>query len=283
MIMRSSVLIAAATSLLASSSVAQADDAPAGGSFAFGDGAAPTGDQPAPEPRPDRPRDARDAAPLVGTTVSAFGAPAWSAGAAGYAGVLGLSRATPGTQAVEPGGGARLWASPVDRLTVLVELDRRYYADFGPAVTGMVRIAGDRRRGWAVGAGLTYRADSFAELGGELEGAMHLSFARAGFHSDVNVVAGGGLEESEADGEVKLRLGYDVTSWMRVGADGRFRHRLSGTRTLPGGRTDDVMGGPEVLFGYRNLFMALAGGPSTVGVASGYGWTGTGTFGAAVF
>ncbi len=251
----------------------------------FGEGA-PSSDRPVPEAKPDRPRDARDAAPIVGTTVTAFGAPGWSAGAAGYAGFLGLSRPTPGTQAYEPGGGARIWAAPVDRLTVLVEIDRRYYRGFSPAVTAMVRIAGDRRRGWALGAGMSYRAESFAELGGELEGALHLSVARAGFHSDLNVVAGGGLEEEaggEADGEVKLRLGYDVASWLRIGADGRFRQRLAGAKTLPGGRFSDAMGGPEVLFGYRNFFWAIAAGPTTVGVANGYGWTGTGTFGAAIF
>jgi hypothetical protein len=272
--------------LVVAPSLALASEPPAAGGVAFG-GPGETRDRPAAKDDALRPRDAREAAPLLGTTVSAFGAKGWSAGASGWAGFVGQSKPLPGTQAYEPGGGARIWASPIDRLTVLVEMDRRFYREeFSPAVSAMVRIAGDRRRGWALGAGLTYRAESFAELGGELEGALHGSFARAGFHSDVNVVVGGGLEEEEggeADAEVKLRLGYDVTPWMRVGADGRFRHRISGDKTLPGGRLSDVMGGPELLFGYKSFFWALAAGPTTVGVVRDYAWTGTGTFGVAIY
>lgn len=288
--MRRASLPFAFAALLAPAVALAAGDPPAGPGFTFGGDAAPQaqdGDKPAPEPaKIERPRDARDAAPLLGTTLTAFGAPAWSAGASGYAGFVGESRPLPGTRAYEPGGGARIWASPVDRVTVLVELDKPYFREFAPSVTGMVRIAGDRRRGWALGVGVSYRAESFAELGGELEGGLHFSVARSGFHSDLNVVFGGGLEEAEggeSDGEVKLRLGYDVTSWMRLGADGRFRQRISGDKTLPGGRLSDAMGGAEALFGYKNFFWALAAGPSTVGVARGYAWTGTGSFGVAIY
>jgi len=82
------------------------------------------------------------------------------------------------------------------------------------------------------------------------------------------------------DGELKAYAGYDVTSFMRVGLDGRMRVRMAGQAKLPGDRLGDLIGGPEVLFGYSRLFFAATGGPSTVGVAKGVGWSTSVTLGA---
>ena len=65
--------------------------------------------------------------------------------------------------------------------------------------------------------------------------------------------------------------------------DGRFRYRPGGDKYLPGNRVGDAIGGPEVVFGYEHLFLAVSGGPSTVGVTSGLGWTATSTIGGALF
>jgi hypothetical protein len=225
--------------------------------------------------------DIRAEIPLVGLTSSAFGATKRSAGAAGFAGVLGGGSAA--ADSTQLGGGGRLWGSPIDRLTLIVEVNRRFGGEAAPSATAQVRIAGDHARGWAVGASLGYKAEGFAELEGEIEGALLLSFEKRGFHVDGNVVVGGGIEEKEVDGEVKLRLGYDVTKWMRVGADSRFRYRLAGDFSLPGKRAGDFLAGPEIVFGYKYFFAALSGGPATYKIVEGIGWTATTTIGGAYF
>jgi hypothetical protein len=181
-------------------------------------------------------------------------------------------------------GGARIFGAPVDRLSLVLEADRRVSGDFAPAASLLVRIAGDRPRGWAFSGLASYRAEGFAEIAGELELAAAFSYARSGWHADSNVMVGVGFEEREVDGELRLRAGYDVTPWLRAGLDGRGRYRLSGERALAGDRTWDATGGPELIFGARPLFLALAGGPSTVGVARGsIGFTTTATLGGALF
>jgi hypothetical protein len=142
---------------------------------------------------------------------------------------------------------------------------------FAPSATVQVRLFGSRAKGWALAAALTYKGQSFDALGGEIEGSVLFSVERGGFHFDTNATFGHDLDGEEADGEVKMRLGYDVTSWMRLGLDGRFRYRVTGDNLLPGNRQGDGVGGPEVLFGYKWFFLALSGGPSTVGVAQGLG------------
>src|SRR5262249_39801162 len=140
-------------------------------------------------------------------------------------------------------------------------------------------------QGWALAAQLTYRTDGFAEFGGEVEGSVLFSLARAGFHLDTNLTFGGAADpdEHEADAEVKVRAGYDVTSSLRVGLDGRFRYRVLGAQSLPGNRLGDAVAGPELLFSYKHLFVAADGGPSTVGVSRGVGGTVLGTIGTAIW
>jgi hypothetical protein len=212
-------------------------------------------------------------------------------GGLGYGGVLGAAGASSTATGVVPplrgGAGARIWGSPVDRLTLFVEvakpLDDKDNAA-KPSVGATVRIVGSRAKGWALGAGLLYRTDGFADLGGELEGSLLFSLARGGVHADANVTFGGAVvDKEEADGEAKLRFGYDVTSWLRIGVDGRFRYRLAGVTTLPGNRLGDAVGGPELVFGYKHFFFSVDGGPSTVGVLRGLGGTVVGRIGGAVW
>lgn len=271
--MRRSRLLALLTGFaaLAPTSAARADEAPGT-------------DVVTPDPAKDRPADARQTTPVLGYGQSAFGAAARSAGALGYAGLMyGQPNPTGETGKLLPQGGARIWGSPIERLTILLEVDRRDFGTASPSATLAVRLFGSREKGWAVGAAATYRAEGFAHIVGEMEGSLLVSFARRGFYADLNGVFGAAFAEKEADAEVKVRLGYDVTSWMRVGADSRFRMRVGGGKYLAGGRSYDAIGGPEVVFGYKNFFAAIQGGPSTVGVAQGFGWGGTTTVGAALY
>jgi hypothetical protein len=246
--------------------------------------APPDGDAPAPPPVP-RPTDAREVAPTMGYTQSAFGSPGMSAGVAAYVGVL---HGQPNPSGDLSGktlaqGGVHIYGSPIDRLTLSFDVDRRDFSTPAPSATIAVRILGSRAQGWAFGASASYRTEGFANVAGEIEGALLLSFAKYRLHADLNGVFGAAVKEHEMDSEVKLRLGYDVTPWMRVGADGRFRMRVGDGKYLAGGRTVDAVGGPEVVFGYKYFFAAVSGGPSTVGVARGFGWGATTTLGAAVF
>jgi len=250
-----------------------------------------------------QPHDIREEVPLLAYTTSAFGASRLTMGALGYGGVLGAPPASaPGTGLVNGltgGGGARIWGSPIDRVTILLEvarpLDDKACGGTGkpcvpanaakPSASVIGRLLGSREAGMALSAELTYRTDGFADFGGEVEGSVLFSPARAGFHLDSNVTAGGAADpdEREADGEVKLRLGYDVTPWFRMGLDGRFRYRLLGAQSLPGNRLGDAVGGLELLFSYKHLFIAADAGPSTVGVAHGVGGTVLGTLGTALW
>lgn len=246
--------------------------------------APPDADKPQAPPAPDRPQDARTIVPVIGYGMSAFGAAPMSAGTQGYVGMLYGQPNPEGTAGkLVPQGGARIWGSPVDRLTLLLEVDKRDFSAAKPSATVAVRIFGSRKVGWAIGAALTYRTEGFANVAGEIEGALLASFSKYGFHADLNGIFGAAVSEREMDAEVKLRLGYDVTKWLRIGADGRFRMKVGDGKNLAGGRSYDVVGGPEMVFGYKYFFAALSGGPSTVGVAKGFGWGATTTVGAAIY
>jgi hypothetical protein len=232
------------------------------------------------------PTDVRDEVPVVNWAQSAFGASRMSAGALGYAGAMygqPNPAGDPGAGKLLPQAGARLWGSPLDRLTFLLEVDKRDFSSPSPSATIAVRIAGSRAAGWAVGAAATYRAEGFAHIVGEMEGALLLSFAKYRLHADLNGIFGAAFAENEMDSEVKARVGYDVTSWLRIGADSRFRMRVGGGKYLAGGRSYDAIGGPELVFGYKHFFASLFGGPSTVGVARGFGWSSVATVGAGLF
>jgi hypothetical protein len=89
-----------------------------------------------------------------------------------------------------------------------------------------------------------------------------------------NAIGGVGLGDSgEVDTEGRLRLARDLGSSFRAGLDGQARFRVNGDTRLPGNRTWDFAGGPQVMAGFGNLFGAVTAGPATMGVQSGIGWT----------
>jgi hypothetical protein len=241
------------------------------------------------------PGDIRSEIPIVGYSISAFGSSRVSGGVAGFVGVVGSQDNGDPTQvghgiksgdAAQLGGGARIWVSPLTRLTIIAQVDRDYFGKAAPSATVAVRLLGSRAQGWALGAAATYKTEGFKELVGEVELSTLFSAMGGGWHADANLVFGTGLGEegdSELDGEIKLRAGYDVARWLRVGFDARGRYRLAGDGALPGNRIGDFVGGPEVVVSYAHFFFAASTGPSTVGVAGGLGWSGTGTFGGAFF
>ena len=247
----------------------------------------------APTP-PPAPRDIRDEIPIVGYSISAFGSSRLSGGVAGFVGVVGspdngdprqVGHGMKSGDAAQLGGGARIWVSPLTRLTIIAQIDRDYFGKAAPSATIAVRILGSRAQGWALGAAATYKTEGFNELAGEVELSTLFSAMGGGWHADANLVLGTGFAEQDAelDGEIKLRAGYDVARWLRVGFDARGRYRLGGDGALPGNRIGDFVGGPEVVVSYDHFFFAASTGPSTVGVASGLGWSGTGTIGGAFF
>jgi hypothetical protein len=219
--------------------------------------------------------------PTVAYTHSAFGVSQGTFGGAGFGESRGgFSPANPSF-----GGGIRLWWSPIDRLTLYADAERREAGEraFAPSASVQVRILGDRKAGWALSALARYKAEAFAELGGEAEFAALASYTRGGFHLDGNTIYGVAFEENESDGELLARAGYDVLPFLRIGGEGRARVRFSGDVTLPGGRTWDMFIAPQVLGYYGAFFGALTAGPSTVGIADGVGWLALASVGGVMF
>ena len=220
--------------------------------------------------------------PAVAYAHSAFGVSSGTVGGAGYGEANGVF------QAARPsfGGGVRAWGAPIDRLTLFVDAERRDEASnrrFAPSASVQVRILGSRAAGWALSGLARYKADGFADLGGEVEFAVLGSYARRGWHLDGNVIVGAGFEEGESDGELLARVGFDVLPFLRLGGEGRVRYRLSGDASLPGGRAGDVYAGPQLLGYYDAFFAAVTAGPSTIGVTNDVGWFALASIGGAAF
>ena len=107
-----------------------------------------------------------------------------------------------------------------------------------------------------------------------MESGVLLSYAKYGWHGDLNAISGFGTgDDGEIDGEARLRLGRDVGSLVRVGVDSQARYRMAGTKALLGGRKGDFAAGPQILIGTSNFFGSLTGGPATVGIQNNIGWT----------
>jgi hypothetical protein len=213
-------------------------------------------------------KDAKQQVPIVAHTYSAFGSSAGTIGAAAF----GDSVSSRGN-ATTLGGGLRVWGSPIDRLTILLDGQRNPGGGSAPTAGAIFRIAGNLDDGWAFSALGKYKNDGFAHVEGEVEIGALLSYARFGLHLDVNSVFGGDFDGQEMDAEGRARAGYDVAKWLRLGLDAQWRYRVAGARTLAGGRKGDLVGGPQVLFAYRNFFVSVTAGPSTVDLASGVGWS----------
>jgi len=215
--------------------------------------------------------DARNQTPRLAFTDPGFGLSAASIGVAGFATARGAADRS--AQQPQATGGFELFGSPLQRLTLVGIAERVFDGPWRPTATALVRVLGGREQGWALGALARYKADGFAEIEGEIELGAMLALARGGWHLDINAIVGTGLEESEADAEGKLRFGFDLSEWMRVGLDGQLRYRLTGERLLAGGRSWDAIVGPQLLGAYKNLYGALTAGPSTVDIVSKVGWS----------
>ena len=209
--------------------------------------------------------------PRVAYTDSAFGVGALTLGAAGFGEARGSANAS-----AQPhlGGGLRIWGSPIDRLVLVLDAQRRDSNDqFAPAVTAQIRIFGSESEGWAVSVLGRYKTEGFASIEGEIESGILVSVSQRGFHFDGNIVAGGDFDGKEGDGELLNRAGYDVLPFLRLGAEGRGRYKLAGKAELPGNRDWDAFGGPQVFAFADHYFAAATGGPSTVGLTDRVGWS----------
>lgn len=224
------------------------------------------------------PRDVKVEVPFVAYTQSAFGAHERTVGAQGY----GEAHGDPAQHGF--GGGFVVYGSPVDRLTLIGTTERGLFHEWAPTGTVAFRIAGSVEQGWGLAALARYKMEGFDEAGGEIETGVMFSLSRSRAHLDVNAIGGTGTEEAEGgemDVEARVRAGYDVLPWMRLGLDGQARYRVHGDKALAGGRSGDFVGGPQAMIAFGRFYGAATAGPSTVDVASGIGWTGMLTLGAA--
>jgi hypothetical protein len=213
--------------------------------------------------------DVREDVPVIALTHSAFGSRSGKAGAHGFGYGTGASGGSTG------GGGLTLYGSPINRLTLLATAERHADGKFAPTASLAYRLVGSLDDGWALAAMGTYKAEGFADVEGEVELGMLFSVLRHRWHFDVNAVAGGGFEESEEfDAEAKVRVGYDVADWFRLGLDARGRYRLRGDILLAGGRKSDFIGGPQAIATWSQFYAAILAGASTVDVSTNVGAAG---------
>lgn len=169
--------------------------------------------------------------------------------------------------------------SPLRRLTLTALLGRDEKARFAPSLAAQFLAWGGGQEPHALGVFAQYKAEGFTEAGGEVELGPLYSFRPGRFRLDAAALFGIGLEEEaakgggeergEADVEGKLRIGYQVLAPLRIGLLGRFRSRVSGERSLAGGKTWDFIGGGELVTSFGPFAIAASGGPTTVNVASG--------------
>jgi hypothetical protein len=231
-------------------------------------------------------KDVRREIPILAYTYAAHGVSAKTIGVQAY----GLGLVARGQDGALGGGGA-VWLSPIDRLTLVMDGQRNVARDFSPSAAAVVRLFGDGREGFTLGALGKFKIDGFGkgpngdEVESELEMGALLSFAEAGWHVDANGIAGRGIgDEGEMDAEGRLRLGRDIGSWVRVGLDGQARARGAGPMTLANGRTWDFAAGAQVLAYSGPLFGSLTTGPTTTGlVTNNVGFTAMLSVGAAAF
>jgi len=229
--------------------------------------------------------DTRGAVPVVGYAYNLSATTGPSVGAQAY----GLGLAGPG-KSLAGGGGGMAWGS-LERLTLIADASRDLNGNLAPTGAILVRVLGAAGDGWSLGAlgkvqrsgfGLepAHTADSATEMEPEADVGAVLSFASLGWHLDLNAIGGVGLgDDSDVDAETRARFGRDIARWLRVGLDGEARFRLTGPKVLPGGRTWDFAGGPQLFAGSNHFFASLTTGPATMNLASGVGWTGIVSFG----
>jgi len=216
--------------------------------------------QPAPDTRSD--------VPIAAFTYTASSAPERSMDAQSYALTL-LAAGQRGTL----GGGVTVWGAPFTRLTLVADAQRNAWGNFSPSAAVIVNVLGDAREGWSLGALGKFKIDGFAsgphkdEIESEVELGALVSFNHFVWHLDVNAIAGKGTgDDGETDTEARLRLGYDLGQYARLGLDGQTRVRVGGPKYLPNGRIWDFAAGPQFFLGTQRFFGVLSAGPATTGV-----------------
>ncbi|MDB4993491.1 MAG: hypothetical protein JWM74_923 [Myxococcaceae bacterium] len=217
----------------------------------------------------------RTSVPVGTFTFTAYGAPAHTYGLKAYA----LGRSSPGQTPIA-GGGISGWWSPIDRATLIGDASRNALGELTPSAAVVVRILGRPGDGWSLGGLAKMKLEGFGdearkEIEGELEGGLLTSYARGGWHLDLNAIAGAGLgDEGEADAEGRARLGHDLGSFTRLGFDTQARFRIAGDKRLPGDRTWDFAAGPEAVFAFGRMYGSLFTGAtsSTVPGVQRLGW-----------
>jgi hypothetical protein len=229
-------------------------------------------------------RDVRSEVPILAYSYSAYGATAGTVGAEGY----GLGLAASGQKGAL-GGGITAWGSPIDRLTLIGDGARDIFGNFAPSAAAVVRLLGKPGDGWSLGGLGKFKIEGFGvgpknEIESEVELGALLSYARSGWHLDLNGIGGRGTgDDGDSDIEGRLRLGRDLGSLFRIGADGQARYRVAGAAKLLGNRDWDFAAGPQLMIGRGHVFGALTGGPATMAVAQGVGWTVVATVGGTTF
>ena len=221
-------------------------------------------------------RDVKDEIPNLAFAYTAHGVSKGTVGVQVYGMGVGSGG---GGQRSFLGGGGSIWVSPIDRLTVIADGSRDFSGNFAPSAAGVVRVLGVPGDGFTLGALAKFKVEGFGtgpggETESEIESGILLSYAKYGWHGDLNAVTGFGTgDDGEIDGEARLRLARDVGRRVRVGVDGQARYRAAGTHALLGGRKGDFAGGPQVLLGASSFYFSLTGGPATMGVQNDVGWT----------
>jgi hypothetical protein len=229
-------------------------------------------DQPGSDPGKGHPkeRDVRLEIPRIAYAYIATGAPRRSFGAQSF----GLGLAAPG-QRLTIGGGAAVWFAPIARLTIIADAQRNVWGNFSPSAALVGHVAGERERGWSLGAIGKFKIEGFAagpdkdEIEGEVESGLLASFQSLGWHFDLNAIAGIGTgDEGEADVEGQLRAGRNFGRLFWLGVDGQVRARVSGPRHLPNRRTWDFTSGPQLLFNYGRFYAVATSGLATMSLQS---------------
>ncbi len=191
-------------------------------------------------------------------TFTAYGAPVHTFGLKAYA----LGRSSPGQKPIA-GGGVSAWWSPMDRATLIGDASRNALGELTPSAAVVVRVLGRPGDGWSLGGLAKMKLEGFGdearkEIEGELEGGVLTSYARSGWHLDLNVLAGAGLgDDGEADAEIRARAGHDLGSFTRLGFDSQARARVAGDKRLAGDRTWDFAAGPEAVFAFGRMYGSL--------------------------
>ncbi len=231
-------------------------------------------------------RDVKNEVPIVAYTYQAYGVSAGGVGAQ----LNGLGLVANGQRAIG-GGGVTVWGAPFERLTLVGDAQRNVFGNFAPSAAVVFRLLGTPGDGFSLGALGKFKVDGFAggpardEVEAEIEIGILASYVRAGWHFDVNAIAGRGTgDDGETDAEARLRIGKDVGRWVRLGVDGQTRVRLAGPKYLPNGQIWDFAAGPQIVIGSRRFYGALTGGPATMGlVSANVGWTVVASVGGSTF